>query len=127
MNNTFVLCKTLESAVDTILKIDSLDKKQRTGTYLSLAGVFEKMLDREFNISEYQSKSIKHLCNLIEKNYSVHANCLITTKEYNENGRVLWIKIVEKINYITKPKIKKASKIDVYSLRASLQNINNEN
>jgi len=127
MTDTFVLCKTLESAVDTVLKIDSLDNKQRSGTYLSLARVFEKMLDREFNISEQQSKSIKHLCNLIEKNYSVHANCLITNKEYNENGRVLWIKIVEKIKYITKPKIKKASNIDVYSLRASLQNINNEN
>ncbi|SHL52341.1 hypothetical protein SAMN05444360_102180 [Chryseobacterium carnipullorum] len=127
MTDTFALCKALESAVDTVLKIELLENNHKSWTYLSLSRVFEKMLDREFNISEQQSKSIKHLCSLIEKNYSVYANCLITNKEYNENGYVLWVKIVEKIKYITKPKIKKASKIDVYSLRASLQNINNEN
>ncbi|SMP16416.1 hypothetical protein [Chryseobacterium profundimaris] len=116
--------KSLEKSVEILSKHDFLSKQTRVSIHFTFARFIDKFMIKS-ELTEFQIKSINSLSKLTEKNKSVFDNNLITVEEYNANGKKLLSKLVKILN--PPEKKKKASKMDVYSLRAGLENIDNEN
>lgn len=116
---------TLDNAIDLISKQDFMTKKMRMALLVQNLNFMQKFMFNENGISEILGKQIVNVSNLIEKNKVVFDNELISIEEYNNNGKKLLTKLVKILNPTEKKK--KASKIDVYSLRAGLATIDNEN
>ncbi|SHL52376.1 hypothetical protein SAMN05444360_102181 [Chryseobacterium carnipullorum] len=78
-------------------------------------------------LTESQIRDLNNIEMLMSKNQNVFDNGLITKEEYLKNIRIIYFKFQEKAMSITEPKIRAVNKLDVHSLRASMQNIDNEN
>ncbi|GEM_PF-5822707 len=128
MNNIFF--KTVQRAINAF---DS-DKHQGVFTndtsasyHLLFGRLINKSLIGDVTISDYHRNKIDQLCSLIEKNLSVFSAGLIDQQEYASNTTVLYDKLKKQLIKFLVPKIKTATKLDLYSLRANLQALENEN
>jgi oligoribonuclease NrnB/cAMP/cGMP phosphodiesterase (DHH superfamily) len=95
--------------------------------HLLFARLIDKSIHDSINVSDYQRSKINQLCALIEKNLSVFTAGLIDHHEYTSNTIVLYDKLKKQLIKFLAPKIKNATKLDLYSLRANMQGIDNEN
>lgn len=127
MDNTISVTRVVERAIDKSRDLDSVTGHQAAQTYLALARIMDNSLNNERSISQAQEKALRYICDLIDKNFTVFKSGLISGKEYNVNGEKLFNKLVSKLNVIIRPKTEKASKMDVYSLRAGIETLNHEN
>lgn len=118
------ILENLEKSVESIAKHNFLTRQMRASLHLTLARFIDKVI-LNGDLSEFQVKCIENICKLIDKNKTVFDNNLISSEEYNTNGKKLLSKLIKILN--PSEKKKKASKIDVYSLRAAVLNIENEN
>jgi len=78
-------------------------------------------------LTESQIRDLNNIEMLMSENQNVFDNGLITKEEYLKNVRIIYFKFQKKAMSITKPKMRAVNKLDVHSLRASMQNIDNEN
>lgn len=127
MNASIEFLESLERSIDKVIESELINKKQSIGTRMLLIKVMTKSLHDSLEVSTHVNKSIVNINKLIEKNHTVYHNGLITKVEHDNNGHILWLKLVKKLQNICSPKVKKASKIDVYSLRAGINSLDNQN
>lgn len=95
--------------------------------HLLFARLINKSIHDKIDVSDYHRNKVNQLCALIEKNLSVFNAGLIDQKEYTSNTTVLYDKLKKQLIKFLAPKIKTATKLDLYSLRANLQTLDNEN
>ncbi|MBV8327905.1 hypothetical protein [Chryseobacterium sp.] len=89
--------------------------------------ISEGFIEEDDFMPQPQLKGIQYLKDLHEKNQMVYDNELISEDEYMGNILLIRNKLKDKMVSFLIAKKKKASKLDLYSLRAGIKNLDNEN
>lgn len=118
------IIENAQEAFDTVREIKSIDKKLKVACCMVFLPILTRMMDKDINPPEEKLKVIQHLSALLIKNDSVYRSGLISKAEFEKNGIELCKNLYQKARDL-REEPKKASKIDVLSLRANMQNLNN--
>ena len=89
--------------------------------------ISEGFMEEDDFMTQPQLKGIQYLKDLHGKNQTVYENNLISEDEYIGNILLIRNKLKDKMVSFLISKKKKASKLDLYSLRAGIKNLDNEN
>lgn len=129
-NEFLHIVKDANDAIDTAWYISDIDDGlKHDANWMFMPLLERKMRDEVLNFSDDTLNSIKYLSGLMLKNHSVFKSGLIRLEEFECNAIELFNKLYNQVLLLTRQsKTEKVStKMDLYSLRASMQNLNNQN
>lgn len=127
MIELFELIEKTSDSVNIAVKNKLVDKNLRMYAKVKIINALIRLSSKSYELSNINQRKLSQLNGLVEKNRQVFENGLMNESEYDKNNLTLLNSILKIVAITTEHETTKMSKIDLYSLRAHMNNLNNEN